>query len=204
MVFDPRCVLLPGESMRFYANAACTELVAAATQDDRRKGFLPLTLPSPVWMAVHSAAAQGGSDDGESAWGYRLLAAALGEPHLALALWLAELFSAPRAGVGGTGALLLPRRRVQEVLEAALDLLAHGPSLAAPHCAQLHAWTCRLVCRGCRAAGLHDAAGDPPSVRSARGGGGAAARRGEAPGGGGARRGGLGALPALDAPLLAR
>ena len=153
VVFDPRCVLLPGESMRFYANAACTELVAAATQDDRRKGFLPLTLPSPVWMAVHSAAAQGGSDDGESAWGYRLLAAALGEPHLALALWLAELFSAPRAGVGGTGALLLPRRRVQEVLEAALDLLAHGPSLAAPHCAQLHAWTCRLVAE---AAGLPD------------------------------------------------
>ena len=32
VVFDPRSALLAGESIRFYSDAACTELVAAAVQ----------------------------------------------------------------------------------------------------------------------------------------------------------------------------
>ena len=47
VVFDSRCSLLPGESLRFFSDAACTDLIATAAMDDRRKGYVPLVLPSP-------------------------------------------------------------------------------------------------------------------------------------------------------------
>ena len=125
VVFDSRCALLPGESLRFFSDAACTDLIATAAMDDRRKGYLPLVLPSPVWMQMGSSAVQS-SDDGEHTWGFRVQAMPLGEPKLALALWLTQL--------------LVPQRHSStlSILEAVLDLLDKPCSLAAPHCMQAH------------------------------------------------------------------
>jgi len=123
VVFDARCSLLPGESLRFFSDAACTDLVATAAMDDRRKGYLPLVLPSPVWMQV---ATPNLNDDGEHNWGFRVQAFPLGESKLSLALWMGEL--------------LLPHRHSSRcgVLEALLDLLEKPGMLAPPHCMQAH------------------------------------------------------------------
>jgi hypothetical protein len=54
VVFDTRCSLLAGESIRFYSDAGCLDLLASAQLDDRRKAYAPLLLPSPCWMQVES------------------------------------------------------------------------------------------------------------------------------------------------------
>ena len=125
VVFDSRCALLPGESLRFFRDAACSELIATAAMDDRRKGFLPLVLPSPVWMQV-SATGSNGSDEGELNWGFRVLAFPLGEPSLVRAFWLARLV-APHQHAATV-----------DILEALLDILDKSAMLAAPHCMQAH------------------------------------------------------------------
>jgi hypothetical protein len=124
VVFDARCALLPGESFRFFSDAACTDWIATAAMDDRRKGYLPLVLPSPVWMQVGSTAVN--SDEGEHNWGFRVQAMPLGEPKLALALWLAQLVVSQR------------HTSMRGILEAVLDILDRSCSLAAPHSMQAH------------------------------------------------------------------
>jgi hypothetical protein len=130
VVFDSRCALLPGESLRFYSDAACSELIATAAMDDRRKGFLPLVLPSPVWMQL-SATASGGADDVDHNWGFRVQAFPLGEPNLAHALWLSQLI------VPQQHRLTVEQDRLT-LLEALLDILDKTGTLAAPHAMQVH------------------------------------------------------------------
>ena len=125
VVFDSRCTLLPGESLRFFSDAACTQMVASAAMDDRRKGLLPLVLPSPVWMQIVSTG-QHGNDDGEHNWGFRLEAFPLGEPTLALAFWLSQLV------------VPLRHKSTLSILEAVLDVVDKSDKLAAPHSIQAH------------------------------------------------------------------
>ncbi len=148
VVFDSRCALPAGETLRFFNDAVCTEIIATAAMDDRRKGFLPLVLPSPVWMQVGTTVLNA-SDDGENNWGFRvqvlrftcctgtavqiltltalLQAFPLGEASMALALWLAELLAPLR------------HKSTAAILEALLDILDKSvQTVAPPHCMQAH------------------------------------------------------------------
>jgi hypothetical protein len=140
VAFDTRCALLAGESIKFYGDAACTDLIATATMDERRKAYQPLILPSPVWMQVGSG---NGSEDGESTWGYRVVGFPLAEKNLATGTWLAALFvgrlSAHTPASNGNV------HRASTLMECLLDLLDRAKSIAPPHCMQLHSLSACLV-----------------------------------------------------------
>eukprot|EP00960_Hanusia_phi_P050543 760281-Hanusia_phi.AAC.2 len=142
LVFDSRCSLLAGESMKFYSDAACTDLIATAILDERRKAFLPIILPSPVWMTVGgnstaSSASAAPTEDSEQSWGFRVQALAIGERNLSSAILLCNLLLNCHS--------LLARQHLYTMLESLLDLLEKSSSIAVPHCLELHNITCRLM-----------------------------------------------------------
>lgn len=83
----------------------------------------------------------GASDEGESTWGYRVLAFPLAEKNLAVGIWLASLF-ADRLSCTASG---LPNIRLESIFETLLEVLDKAQSIAPPHTMHLHSLTARLV-----------------------------------------------------------
>ncbi len=146
VVFDTRCALLPGETIKFYADSACTDLIGAATMDERRKAYQPLLLPSPVWMQMSNG---NGGDDTDSTWGYRVVGFPIAEKSLSVAMWLASLLvdriSASSSSSSSSSSSGTNAHRAGMLMECIMDLLDRAQNVAPPHCKHLHSLAACLV-----------------------------------------------------------
>jgi hypothetical protein len=140
VVFDTRCALLPGETIKFYADAACTDVIAAASMDERRKAYQPLLLPSPVWMQMSSA---NGGEDGDSTWGYRVVGFPVAEKNMSVAIWLASVLVDRISATSASSSTNV--QRAATLMDCIMDLLDRAQNIAPPHCMRLHSLAACLV-----------------------------------------------------------